>query len=194
MLHVSDVQDTAFYGWPAIFTRVTSSLCRLQGGSTANPLSVMNFRHHQQSHVLGLRHNTAGGRHTTCMTIILLPYVARTPHTCLFTLITIWNLLQQLTYSSFYTHCVQNRSTQLSYGKGKAIPVNRRWRPIGLWEVEAPTFSRQSTQIGGKVAALRAGRPNFSNRNNSFYSDTGAGFLRVLRFPLPIIPPISPSS
>jgi hypothetical protein len=25
-------------------------------------------------------------------------------------------------------------------------------------------------------------------------SGTGAGFLRVLRFPLPIIPPISPSS
>jgi hypothetical protein len=25
-------------------------------------------------------------------------------------------------------------------------------------------------------------------------SDTGAGFLRGLRFPLPIIPPISPSS
>jgi hypothetical protein len=25
-------------------------------------------------------------------------------------------------------------------------------------------------------------------------SDTGAGFLRVLRFPLPITPPISPSS
>jgi hypothetical protein len=25
-------------------------------------------------------------------------------------------------------------------------------------------------------------------------SDTGAGFLRLLRFPLPIIPPISPSS
>jgi hypothetical protein len=24
-------------------------------------------------------------------------------------------------------------------------PCNRQWRPIGLWDVEAPTFSRQST-------------------------------------------------
>jgi hypothetical protein len=28
--------------------------------------------------------------------------------------------------------------------KGKAYPCNRPWRPIGLWDVEAPTFSRQS--------------------------------------------------
>jgi hypothetical protein len=28
----------------------------------------------------------------------------------------------------------------------KAIPVNRPWRPIGLWDVEAPTFSRQSAR------------------------------------------------
>jgi hypothetical protein len=26
----------------------------------------------------------------------------------------------------------------------KAIPVNRPWKPIGLWEVEAPTLSWQS--------------------------------------------------
>jgi hypothetical protein len=28
--------------------------------------------------------------------------------------------------------------------KSKAIPVNRPWRPIGLWDVEALTLSRQS--------------------------------------------------
>jgi hypothetical protein len=28
--------------------------------------------------------------------------------------------------------------------KGKAIPVNRPWRSIGLWDVETPTFSKQS--------------------------------------------------
>jgi hypothetical protein len=32
----------------------------------------------------------------------------------------------------------------ISPKKGKAIPVNRPWRPIGLWDVEAPTFSGQS--------------------------------------------------
>jgi hypothetical protein len=26
----------------------------------------------------------------------------------------------------------------------KAVPCNRLWRPIGLWDVEAPTFSKQS--------------------------------------------------
>jgi hypothetical protein len=26
----------------------------------------------------------------------------------------------------------------------KSCPCNRPWRPIGLWDVEAPTFSRQS--------------------------------------------------
>jgi hypothetical protein len=29
----------------------------------------------------------------------------------------------------------------------RAIPCNRPWRPIGLWDVEAPTFSRQSANI-----------------------------------------------
>jgi hypothetical protein len=28
--------------------------------------------------------------------------------------------------------------------KGKNYPCNRPWRPIGLRDVEAPTFSRQS--------------------------------------------------
>jgi hypothetical protein len=27
---------------------------------------------------------------------------------------------------------------------GKTYPCNRSWRPIGLWDVEAPIFSRQS--------------------------------------------------
>jgi hypothetical protein len=31
--------------------------------------------------------------------------------------------------------------------KVKAIPCNRPWRPIGLWDVEAPAFSRQSAHI-----------------------------------------------
>jgi hypothetical protein len=28
--------------------------------------------------------------------------------------------------------------------KSKGYPCNRPWRPIGLWDVEAPTFSIQS--------------------------------------------------
>jgi hypothetical protein len=34
-------------------------------------------------------------------------------------------------------------SSHLEKKKDKAIPVNRPWRPIGLWDVEASTFSGQ---------------------------------------------------
>jgi hypothetical protein len=40
---------------------------------------------------------------------------------------------------------------------GKSYPCNRPWRPIGLWEVKAPTFSRQSAAV--TLSALRASRP-----------------------------------
>jgi hypothetical protein len=36
--------------------------------------------------------------------------------------------------------------------KGKAIPVTGRRVPIALWDVEAPIFSRHSTQDGGDVS------------------------------------------
>jgi hypothetical protein len=42
--------------------------------------------------------------------------------------------------------CVGSPET-LSWGNRKKIlnyPCNRPWRPIGLWDVEAPTFSKQS--------------------------------------------------
>jgi hypothetical protein len=31
-------------------------------------------------------------------------------------------------------------------GGGEIYPCNRPWRPIGLWYVEVPTFSRQSAR------------------------------------------------
>jgi hypothetical protein len=35
-------------------------------------------------------------------------------------------------------------------GKGKErYPCNRPWRPTGLWDVKAPTFSRQSAHMAG---------------------------------------------
>jgi hypothetical protein len=36
--------------------------------------------------------------------------------------------------------CLRSRG----HGEGETVSVNRSWRPIGLWDVEAPTFSRQS--------------------------------------------------
>jgi hypothetical protein len=47
----------------------------------------------------------------------------------------------------FETRIVRNINsiTSLSLLKKKlSYPCNRPWRPIGLWDVEAPTFSRQS--------------------------------------------------
>jgi hypothetical protein len=35
-------------------------------------------------------------------------------------------------------------SCEVKKKKKKRYPYNRPWRPIGLWDVEAPTFSRQS--------------------------------------------------
>jgi hypothetical protein len=37
---------------------------------------------------------------------------------------------------------------------------NRPWKPIGLWDVEAPTSSRTiGSQMSVRLSALRAGRP-----------------------------------
>jgi hypothetical protein len=36
-------------------------------------------------------------------------------------------------------------------------PCNRSWRPVGLWVVDDPTFSRQPAQMTA-MSVLRAGR------------------------------------
>jgi hypothetical protein len=50
----------------------------------------------------------------------------------------------------------------------KNNPSNRPWRPIGLWDVEAPTFSRQRLTDGGEVTHTR--RPLFTFQEESWYS------------------------
>jgi hypothetical protein len=43
--------------------------------------------------------------------------------------------------------------------KKKSYPHNRPWRPIGLWDVQDPTFSRQlCSHITVRLSALRAAR------------------------------------
>jgi hypothetical protein len=46
--------------------------------------------------------------------------------------------------------------------KRYSYPCNRPWRPIGLWDVEAPTFSRLRLMDGGEVSLKR--RPHFAPR------------------------------
>jgi hypothetical protein len=46
-----------------------------------------------------------------------------------------------------------------SYFKVKSYPCSRPWRPIGLWDVEAPTFSRQSAHRWQWGCQTRAGHP-----------------------------------
>jgi hypothetical protein len=45
-----------------------------------------------------------------------------------------------------------------------SYPCNRPWRPIGLWDAEAPTFSLDSRLTdGGKVVSLMR-RPHFTSK------------------------------
>jgi hypothetical protein len=67
--------------------------------------------------------------------------------------------LKILVYTPFYwglTHVWLLFINEWSY------PCNRPWRPTGSWEVEAPTFSRQSSHSGEVVSLIR--RPLFSAR------------------------------
>jgi hypothetical protein len=43
--------------------------------------------------------------------------------------------------------------------KETSYPCNNPSSPIGLWEVEAPTYWRQSAQMAVRLSALRGGRP-----------------------------------
>jgi hypothetical protein len=46
--------------------------------------------------------------------------------------------------------------------KGKAIPVERPWKPIGLWDVEAAEFLDNLLTDGGEISLTR--RPPFTPR------------------------------
>jgi hypothetical protein len=48
--------------------------------------------------------------------------------------------------------------------KTKKNPCNSPWRPLGLLDVEAPTFSRQTTHRWREVVSLKC-RPPFTPRN-----------------------------
>jgi hypothetical protein len=54
---------------------------------------------------------------------------------------------------------VTREGTTISFQPVNLCPCNRPWRTIGLWDVEAPTFSIQSAQTAVRLSALRAGRP-----------------------------------
>jgi hypothetical protein len=53
---------------------------------------------------------------------------------------------RRFAFSWLHGHIPEDKTVQWrdKGTKGKAIPCNRPWRPIGLWDVEAPTFSGQS--------------------------------------------------
>jgi hypothetical protein len=56
---------------------------------------------------------------------------------CDFVVLQLWTIVDVLLTQA-------SCGTQKYINKGKTIPCERPWRPIGLWDVEAPTFSRQS--------------------------------------------------
>jgi hypothetical protein len=45
------------------------------------------------------------------------------------------------------------------FGKGKSHPCNMPWRPIGLWDVEAPHFLDTRLTDGGKFVSLTGRQP-----------------------------------
>jgi hypothetical protein len=56
------------------------------------------------------------------------------------------------------------------FKKRQNYPCNRPWRPTGLWDVEAPTFSLDNRFTdGGKVVSLTC-RPPFTPQEDSWYS------------------------
>jgi hypothetical protein len=85
--------------------------------------------------------------------------------------------------TGFFCHCISRRR------QGKVT--------LSLWLINHP---EDVWGIGGRAVAqqLDAGFPprrsGFASGVCGGQSGAGAGFLRVLRFPLPIIPPISPLS
>jgi hypothetical protein len=58
--------------------------------------------------------------------------------------------------------CVAGNTNVTFYtGKGKSYPCNKPWRPIWLWDTEAPTFSRR---VAVRLSDLCASRLPFNPR------------------------------
>jgi hypothetical protein len=65
------------------------------------------------------------------------------------------------------------RSLNLSYKlkmQSKSYPCNRLWRPIGLWDVEAPTFSPDIRLTDGSKVVSLTHRPPLTPQEDSWYS------------------------
>jgi hypothetical protein len=52
----------------------------------------------------------------------------------------------------------------------KSYPCNRPWRPIGLWDVEAPTFSLDNRLTHGDEVISLTRLPPFTRQEDSWYS------------------------
>jgi hypothetical protein len=69
-------------------------------------------------------------------------------------------------YSIRICLCSQN------YGGKKNLysyPCNRTWRPLGLWDVEAPTFSLDNRLTDGGEGVNLTRRPPFAPQEDSWY-------------------------
>jgi hypothetical protein len=69
-----------------------------------------------------------------------------------------------------YKFLIYLKINMLEVRKVKSYPSNRPWRPIRLWDVEAPTFSLDSRLTdGGEVVSLMRRSP-FTRHGDSWYS------------------------
>jgi hypothetical protein len=92
--------------------------------------------------------------------------------------------LHIMRFSPTYNHFIPHRSKYSQY----SVLKHTQSKLLHLRRAVAQAVSRW---IPTAVARVRV---RAACRICGGQSGTGAGFLRVLRFPLPIIPPISPSS
>jgi hypothetical protein len=87
-------------------------------------------------------------------------------------------------YTNAYWHRMlplSNKFTSVVTGKKRwSYPCNRPWRPIGFWDVEAPTFSSDNQLTVVMLSTLCAGRPLPPGRFPVLISVTGWVDLRTI--------------
>jgi hypothetical protein len=80
------------------------------------------------------------------------------------------NSEEKPTYGCTHSFVLKDVNPYVSTSTGKSYLCNRALRPIGLWDVEVPTFSLDSRLTdGGKVVSLTR-RTSFIPQEDSWYS------------------------
>jgi hypothetical protein len=69
-----------------------------------------------------------------------------------------------------YSQCKWDAQFQATFVTYISYPCNRPWRPVGLWDVEVPTFCLDSRLTDGGKVVSPTHRPLFTLQEGSWYS------------------------